>query len=215
MYGLVVGGIAAGRRDLVSGNAAIADDIRELGGQQNLTDALLATAMSIMALFTAAYAVQSVQRLRAEESSGRLEPILATGVSRVRWAVSGLTVTVAGTVVLLALTGAAVGVVHGARSHDFGGELPASWPQRSSSCRRMGHRRRAPSSSPSSPRHVHGWGVLTICLLLGQVAPLLNLPQAVMDVSPFTHTPKLPGGAVAPLPSSPSPRRRSRWRRPA
>ncbi|NVI90225.1 ABC transporter permease [Actinomadura sp. BRA 177] len=202
VYGLVVGGIAAGAGDLAGGNAAIADDIRELGGQQNLTDALLATAMSIMALFTAAYAVQSVQRLRAEESSGRLEPILATGVSRVRWAVSGLTVTVAGTVVLLALTGAAVGVVHGARSHDFGGELPrqlaaalvqlpAVWVIAAAAFLLFALLPRATSA---------GWGVLTICLLLGQVAPLLNLPQAVMDVSPFTHTPKLPGGAAAPLP---------------
>jgi ABC-2 type transport system permease protein len=146
--------------------------------------------------------VQSVQRLRAEESSGRLEPVLATAVGRVRWAVSGLAITVAGTVVLLTLSGAAVGLVQGTRSHDLGGELPrqlaaalvqlpAVWVIAAATFLLFALLPRATSA---------GWAVLTLCLLLGQVAPLLDLPQAVMDISPFTHTPNLPGGAAPPLP---------------
>jgi ABC-2 type transport system permease protein len=31
-------------------------------------------------------------------------------------------------------------------------------------------------------------------MLLGEFGPLFELSQAVMDVSPFTHVPRLPGG---------------------
>jgi ABC-2 type transport system permease protein len=38
------------------------------------------------------------------------------------------------------------------------------------------------------------WGVLAAVLLLGQLGPVLKLPQWAMDLSPFSHVPKLPGG---------------------
>ncbi len=34
-----------------------------------------------------------------------------------------------------------------------------------------------------------------LCLALGWIGPALDLPQPVMDISPFTHLPKLPGAA--------------------
>jgi ABC-2 type transport system permease protein len=40
------------------------------------------------------------------------------------------------------------------------------------------------------------WGAAGAALLIGWVGPALNLPQAVLDVSPFGHLPKLPGGGM-------------------
>ncbi|MBO2461062.1 ABC transporter permease [Actinomadura violacea] len=203
VYGLAIGGVADGVGDLVNGSGAVLDDIRKMGGQHDVADAFLATAMGLMALFASAYAVQGVLRMRAEESGGRLEPVLATAVGRTRWALAGLAVTIAGTVVLLAVTGLAIGLVHGARSHDLAGQiprqlgaalvqLPAVWVLAAVTALIFGVLPRAASA---------GWGVLAACLLLGQVGPLLKLPQAAMDASPFTHTPKLPGGGfeIAPV----------------
>ena len=66
-----------------------------------------------MGLTIAAYTVQATLRMRAEEASGRAEPLLATRVGRIRWAMSHLVFAVLGTAGrLLALTGAS----------------PAAWP---------------------------------------------------------------------------------------
>ena len=46
-----------------------------------------------------------------------------------------------------------------------------------------------------------GWAALVICLLLGLVGTTLRLDPRILDISPFTHLPHLPGGkvTVAPL----------------
>ena len=43
---------------------------------------------------------------------------------------------------------------------------------------------------------VAAWGVAGAVLLIGWVGPALDVPQAVLDISPFGHLPKLPGGAM-------------------
>jgi ABC-2 type transport system permease protein len=40
---------------------------------------------------------------------------------------------------------------------------------------------------------VASWGVVGICLALGWIGPAVNMPQPVMNLSPFSHLPKLPG----------------------
>ncbi|GAA3393871.1 hypothetical protein GCM10017752_36740 [Streptomyces roseoviridis] len=42
-----------------------------------------------------------------------------------------------------------------------------------------------------------GWGVAGVCLALGWIGPALGLPQAVLNLSPFGHLPKLPGQETA------------------
>jgi ABC-2 type transport system permease protein len=39
-----------------------------------------------------------------------------------------------------------------------------------------------------------------VCLFLGLLGAAVRLSQAVLDVSPFTHIPKIPGGDVPVLP---------------
>jgi ABC-2 type transport system permease protein len=45
------------------------------------------------------------------------------------------------------------------------------------------------------------WALLAGFLLLGEFGPLLRLPNGLIDLSPYAHMPKLPGGVwtVAPV----------------
>ncbi|BCB82749.1 hypothetical protein Psuf_000620 [Phytohabitans suffuscus] len=41
---------------------------------------------------------------------------------------------------------------------------------------------------------------LAVCFFFGQFGAILDLSQALLDISPFTHLPRLPGGDVDALP---------------
>ena len=59
----------------------------------------------MLALLAAAYGVTSALRARAEETSGRAEPVLATATSRSAWLGSHLTVALAGSALVLVAAG--------------------------------------------------------------------------------------------------------------
>jgi polyether ionophore transport system permease protein len=44
------------------------------------------------------------------------------------------------------------------------------------------------------------WGAFAGCLLIGLVGAALQLDQWLLDLSPFTHVPRLPGGEASAAP---------------
>lgn len=202
VFGLAIGSIAKGVGDLIKGSSGSTTYITKLGGQHGLVDAFLATTMGMMALFASAYAIQSVLRLRAEESAARAEVLLATPVTRLRWALSHLVISVAGSAVLLTVVGLCAGILHGIRMGDLGGQLPrvlgaalaqlpAVWVVAAITVALFGL---VPQATAAA------WGVLGAFVLIGQLGPVLKFPQWVVDLAPFTHVPKLPGGAFSATP---------------
>ena len=47
---------------------------------------------------------------------------------------------------------------------------------------------------------VLGWVALVGFVLLGELGALFDLSQTVMDISPFAHVPRMPGGDFAAAP---------------
>jgi ABC-2 type transport system permease protein len=45
-----------------------------------------------------------------------------------------------------------------------------------------------------------GWGALAASFVLGQLGAILDLPQAVLNLSPFTHVPAVPAQPVEATP---------------
>ncbi|WP_422770694.1 ABC transporter permease [Plantactinospora sp. WMMC1484] len=195
VMGFAMGSVGNELDGLVGENEAAAELMAQLGGTDELVDAFLGTMMAMFALAIGGFAVQSVLRLRAEESAGTLEGVLATAVSRPRWLLSHLLWTVLGTVGLLALAGASTGLGYGMVSGDVPdpvGRLTVAGLVQ------------APAALVVAAVVVLffgllpqfavalSWSAFLLCVLLGQLGALLELPQAVLNVSPFTHLPAVP-----------------------
>jgi ABC-2 type transport system permease protein len=202
--GLAIGVVANGIGQLVGSSAAVDKAITRIGGQAALTSAYLAACTSLIGLVAAAYAVSSVLRLRFDEANGLGEPLLAAPVGRLRWVSSYLLAAAVGAGVVLLAGGAGMGLGYGLASSTTGTQLPrligavmAQWP--AALCvAAVGAAAIGVAPQWSIPA---GWAAVAVCGLIGVFGPAVNLSQAVLDISPFTHVPKLPGGSfsVAPL----------------
>jgi ABC-2 type transport system permease protein len=197
--GLAIGVVAQGIGQLIGSSGAVDKALRQIGGQPGLTNAYLAACMSLAGLVTAAYSVSAVLRLRSEETGQRAEPVLAGTIGRLRWAGSHLLVVLAGTAMVLAAAGLGMGLGYGAAVSDPGGQLArllgAALAQLPATLAVAAIAVAAFGLLPQwcGPA---GWTALAVCGVIGVFGPALNLPQAVLDISPFTHVPKLPGGVV-------------------
>ncbi len=192
--GAGLGSLAEGMGSLIEDNDQLAEIFVRMGGEQNLIRAYFSSVMGVVGLMVGAYSVQEVLRLRSEEVSGRVEPVLATKVSRPAWVLSHLSVVFGGAVVLLASAGAVTGVVHGLRSGDLLPsvidlsktalvQLPAVMVMIGLTLGLFGLVPRASSAA---------WGLLSAFVALTQLGPMLQLEPWLQGLSPFSHTPRFP-----------------------
>ncbi|MFF7472590.1 ABC transporter permease [Streptomyces sp. NPDC008092] len=191
LAGVVYGGLTDGAAGLVGDNTGAREIFQRMGGQSGLTDAFLASMVGMLGLVAALYVVASVLRLDGEETSGRAELLLAGPVSRLRWAAGHLTIAFGGAALIMLLAGAGFAVGYGRQVAPILGaclvQLPAIWVIGGVAVLLYGL---APRLAPAA------WGVAVAALLIGWVGPALNAPRLVLDLSPFGHLPKLPGGGM-------------------
>jgi ABC-2 type transport system permease protein len=200
LTGVAYGSIANSVDSFVRDNKALADMLAPSGGG-SLTDSYFANSFGILALVGTGFAIQSALRLRTEESLLRAEPVLATGLSRRRWAISHLTVAFAGSVIMLVVAGLAVGVGYALGGGDLASlprllgaavvYVPAMWLLVGLTAALVGL---APRAAPTA------WAVLAVCLVVGLLGKVLDLPRWLMTSSPFQHVPALPAATLSVLP---------------
>jgi ABC-2 type transport system permease protein len=194
--GLVFGGVGSSVDDLADGNQAVTDLFAHLGGRSGLTASYFASIAGIVGLIAACYAVQATLRLRDEEQTGHAEMVLSTAVSRTGLLVSHLVFSLLGPAVALLAEGLVAGLTYG--QGDTGGilagtllQLPAVWVLAALTVLIFG----------LLPRwSLAAWAAPAICLLVLLVGETLQLNHYLLDISPFTHIPHLPGGHVPALP---------------
>ncbi|MEH0556901.1 ABC transporter permease [Streptomyces sp. B21-101] len=191
LAGVVYGGLTEGAADLVGDNDRAREIIERMGGQSGLTNAFLASMIGMLGLIASLFVVASVLRLHGEETSGRAEPVLANAVGRLRWAAGHLAIAFGGAALIMLLAGLGFAAGYGRQTLPVLGaclvQLPAVWTVGALTVVLYGW---APRLAPA------GWGVAAAILLLGWIGPALNAPSAILDLSPFAHLPKLPGGEM-------------------
>ncbi|MFH9005326.1 ABC transporter permease [Streptomyces afghaniensis] len=191
LAGVVYGGMTEGAADLVGDNENARRIFERMGGRSGLTDTFLASMTGMLGLVAALYIVASVLRLHGEETSGRAEPVLANAVGRLRWAAGHLVIAFGGSALLMLLAGLGLAAGYGKEAGPVLGaclvQLPAIWVIGGVAVLLHGVLPRAAAAA---------WGVAGAALLIGWVGPALDVPQAVLDISPFGHLPKLPGGSM-------------------
>ncbi|GAB3147599.1 exporter of polyketide antibiotics [Amycolatopsis stemonae] len=202
LLGMVCGSLAGNVGSMLT-NAQAQAMITALGGEKGISDAFLAAEFAMAGVITSAYVIAVLARLRAEERALRVEPLLATAVDRRRLLGGYLVFAAVAPALLLTALGLAAGLTNGAHLGRVGPEalrltgaalaqLPAVWVLTGIATVVFGLLGRALTAA---------WVALVTFLLLGEFGALLKLDQWVLDLSPFTHSPKLPGAAVqgAPL----------------
>jgi len=198
--GIAYGWIAPTIDSFVANNKAFAQMMAS-AGVGSLTDTYFATSFRVMALIASGFAIQSALLLRSEESALRAESVLATPVSRWRWAASHLTIALAGSVGLLAVAGLATGVSYAIAGGPWSSVprllgaaivyAPAMWLMIGLAVMVFGF----------APRWVDvAWGILAACFVIGLLGVVLRLPDWVQKLSPFESTPALPAASMAVLP---------------
>jgi ABC-2 type transport system permease protein len=114
---------------------------------------------------------------------------------------SHVAIAAAGTVVLLVAAGLPAGLIHAAQESDAGQigrvlagalvQVPAAWVLGGVALLLFGVLPRASAA---------GWGAVALCVLIGEIGPVADVGDWLLDISPFTHVPLLPGGEMSAAP---------------
>jgi polyether ionophore transport system permease protein len=199
----ICGAAGKGIGQLAATSGTLTKEFTRMGGQSAIVNAYLTTLMLLAGLIAAAYGVSTVLRLHAEETAGSADPVLAGAVSRTRWGLSHLLLALTGAAVLLAIAGLATGLGYGLSAGDTGGEiarmLGAGLAQLPAAAVIIGVAALAVGAIPDASVAV-AWTAVGLAVLLDIFGQALQLSHWAVDLSPFTHVPKLPGGAVTATP---------------
>ncbi|MFF7496895.1 ABC transporter permease [Streptomyces rubiginosohelvolus] len=192
MYGSILGEAA----DMVESVEQLQEALKDIGGA-TVAESFASMVMVVVAVVAAVYVVMAALRPRAEESAGRAEPLLATGLSRNRWLGSHVAVALTGGTALLVLAGLCFGVSGAASAGDGSLVLeltlaaavyaPALWVTVGVAVLLFGW---FPGAGAVA------WIVPVYAFLVGYLGPILQLPVGLTNLSPFGHVSQLPAAPM-------------------
>lgn len=203
VLGTTFGAVGESAEEILSVSDQIEQAVLAMAPEGGLVDLYFTFVVGFLGIAVAGYTVQALLRMRAEEATGRLEPVLATALGRTRWLASHVVIAVGGTAAVLAATGLAGGLVYGAMTGRWatglGGLLGGALVQTPAALALGGF---VVAAFGLVPRWAVGlaWTALAASLVVGQLGQLLGLPQPVLNLSPFSHAPPVPAGSVTVLP---------------
>ncbi|MDN3268233.1 ABC transporter permease [Streptomyces sp. MA15] len=192
LMGAMYGSILGDAEDMLKDIDQVQEALERIGGA-GVAESFASMVMVVLAVVAAVYVVMAALRPRSEETAGRAEPLLATGLSRTRWAGGHLAVAMGGGTFVLLLAGLGFGVA-GAASTGDGGLLPelvgaalayapALWVTIGVAVVLFGWFPRASAAA---------WAVPVYAFVVGYLGEILRFPDWMKNLSPFGHVPRLP-----------------------
>lgn len=202
LFAVAIGFIAPEVSDMYAENPTLQDYFDALGlDGSDLVDSVLSIYMMFIALTASIFTVGTITRLRGEETSLRAENILATAVSRVRWAGETLLYAVITSTGVLFATGLGAGLSFFVDTGDpadvltlIGASivyLPTLWLAAGIAMAVYGI---FPRVMPLA------WLLPVYAFFLLMLGPLLGIPTVFYDLSPFEYVPRLPAEDLAIVP---------------
>lgn len=200
VFGLAAGGMAHEFSDFLSQSPETAEILASIGGDSDsIIDVFFGAMFSFAGITAAGYVIQSLIKLRSEETAGHLEALLSTKLGRGKWMLSHFIISVAGTLCLMLIMGVVTGLVHVMVSGEPASEIlrlvqammvqaPALLVFAGVVAFLFGIRPRF--TAPVA------WAIFAGSFLILQLGTILNLPEWVTNVSPFSHTPPAPAESL-------------------
>ncbi|OEV27940.1 ABC transporter permease [Streptomyces nanshensis] len=192
MYGSILGDV-----DDMLKNVDVVDEALAQAGGRDFVESFASVVMIVNAVVAAVYVVIASLRTRAEESAGRAESLLSTGLSRVRWMWSHLAVALLGGTATLLLAGLGFGLTGAASTGDGGLVLsltgaalayaPALWVTAGVAALLFGWLPKATAAA---------WIVPVYAFVVGYLGQILRFPGWMNNISPFGHVPQLPAAEM-------------------
>ena len=191
LFGIMIGYLAKSSVILLAANPQLANLFAYFGGASAYTDALFTFSLTFVGWIGAAYAIGATLLLQSEEMEKRVDHVLATSVSRLRWATSHVVVVMIGSVLVLVAFSIPAGLTYGLSAGNIAYELPrllvatmvylpAIWVMVGITMALYGL---APRLSFVS------WGALGAFIGVELIGELLKASQSVLNISPFKHVP--------------------------
>lgn len=194
MLGVVFGYFTTSVQDILRADSGV-QQILAAGAvtPAQLTAAFLRTVLSLIGILATVSGVQVMLRVRAEELSDRVEPVLAGAVTRTRYLAAHIGVAlalptvlllVAGTVVATLAAGADIGISFGDAFTQAVATAPAVWTVVALSAAVVGAR---PAAALAA------WAGVLVSFVLTLLGPTFGLDDWVLGISPFWHVPQVAG----------------------
>jgi ABC-2 type transport system permease protein len=193
LLALLLGPLTDAVRQVLDTDPSAVGLLRALGRSPGTAGLFVALVMTMVGALAAAAAVQTVLRLREEESGGHAEALLATPLTRIRWlgaAVLAGWVAAALPVAAAALTGWASLLAYGERA-EAGRAVAQAFAELPAALVLAGVAALLATVVPRAAIAA-AWSAYAIALVLSLFGGLLKLPDWLQRVSPFADVPVAP-----------------------
>jgi ABC-2 type transport system permease protein len=193
LIGAVFGYVAKSGSDQLMASVVVRDYFEQFGNGNGPSDGFFTLALMILVELVAVYTLLAAFRLRGEETAQRVDPLLAGPVKRLRWAISHLVFAFAGPMAILVVFGLTAGLTYGLSVGRITSQVlrvlaaglayaPAMWVIAGITTMQFGLKPRWTALS---------WTALVVMIFIDLGGEFRFLDQAILNISPLTHVPKV------------------------